>query len=181
MKINHQNYRVCRGLLTDGGSFTNPPVPYTAQHDTSPAHVLQTNTSGVLIVTLVKRPKPKMRKSRRNTRPLDKGDEDTEDQEDNGDDNDGTDRQAKRAKTSGKATQESPPSAPHQTNTSEEAEPSNAIPPKPHESHFSTSTLQSKTIKDLQAILKSWGLNISGRKDELITRILSRQSIGHRQ
>lgn len=39
---------------------------------------------------------------------------------------------------------------------------------------FST-PLQAKTIKDLQNVLKAWNLPVSGKKDDLISRILDHQ------
>ena len=35
--------------------------------------------------------------------------------------------------------------------------------------------MQAKTIKDLQNVLKAWNLPVSGKKEDLITRILDHQ------
>ena len=53
--------------------------------------------------------------------------------------------------------------------------------PPPAQAHYSKLGLQAKTIKDLQNILKAWNLPVSGKKDDLITRILDCQAVhrGH--
>lgn len=50
-----------------------------------------------------------------------------------------------------------------------------AVPP-PGESSFTRLGLQAKTIKDLQTILRAWNLAISGKKDDLIARVLEHQA-----
>jgi hypothetical protein len=46
----------------------------------------------------------------------------------------------------------------------------------PNETSFTRLGLQAKTIKELQVILKGWGLPVSGKKDDLITRLLEHQA-----
>ena len=48
--------------------------------------------------------------------------------------------------------------------------------PDPSSSNFSRLGLVAKTIKDLQNVLKAWNLPVSGKKDDLIQRILDHQS-----
>jgi hypothetical protein len=48
--------------------------------------------------------------------------------------------------------------------------------PDPSSSNFSRLVLVAKTIKDLQNVLKAWNLPVSGKKDDLIQRILDHQS-----
>lgn len=50
-----------------------------------------------------------------------------------------------------------------------------AVPP-PTQTSYTKLGLQAKTIKDLQTVLKSWNLTVSGKKDDLISRILDHQS-----
>ena len=47
--------------------------------------------------------------------------------------------------------------------------------PQPASADYNRLRLQSKTVKDLQAILKAWGLPISGKKEDLIDRIMEKQ------
>ena len=47
--------------------------------------------------------------------------------------------------------------------------------PDPAQAGFSKLGLQMKTIKDLQNVLKAWNLTVSGKKDDLIQRILDHQ------
>lgn len=48
--------------------------------------------------------------------------------------------------------------------------------PEPSQSSYSKLGLQTKTIKELQGILKAWGLPVSGKKDDLVMRILDQQN-----
>lgn len=47
--------------------------------------------------------------------------------------------------------------------------------PDPAQSSFTKLGLQPRTIKELQTVLKAWNLPVSGKKDDLIQRILDRQ------
>jgi hypothetical protein len=47
--------------------------------------------------------------------------------------------------------------------------------PEPSQGNYSKLGLQTKTIRELQGILKAWGLAVSGKKDDLIMRILDQQ------
>lgn len=48
--------------------------------------------------------------------------------------------------------------------------------PAPSESSYTRMALQARTIKDLQNMLRGWGLPISGKKEDLVSRILDRQA-----
>lgn len=47
--------------------------------------------------------------------------------------------------------------------------------PDPASANFARLGLVQKTIKDLQNVLKAWNLPVSGKKDDLIQRILDHQ------
>lgn len=47
--------------------------------------------------------------------------------------------------------------------------------PDPASAGFTRLGLVQKTIKDLQNVLKAWNLPVSGKKDDLIQRILDHQ------
>ncbi len=50
-----------------------------------------------------------------------------------------------------------------------------SVPP-PSQGNFTKLGLQAKTIKDLQNVLKAWNLPVSGKKEDLVNRILDQQS-----
>ena len=50
-----------------------------------------------------------------------------------------------------------------------------AAPPAPADATYTQAQLMSKTMKDLQAILRAWKLPVGGRKDDLVSRIMQRQ------
>lgn len=47
--------------------------------------------------------------------------------------------------------------------------------PDPAQSSFTKLGLQPRTIKELQTVLKAWNLPVSGKKDDLIQRLLDHQ------
>ena len=48
--------------------------------------------------------------------------------------------------------------------------------PGPSEASYTRMALQARTIKDLQNVLRAWGLPISGKKEDLVSRILDLQA-----
>lgn len=48
-------------------------------------------------------------------------------------------------------------------------------PSSPRSSQFTRVALAARTIRDMQVILKAWALPVSGKKDDLINRILETQ------
>ncbi|GAB4820663.1 hypothetical protein N2152v2_007709 [Parachlorella kessleri] len=147
-----------RGTLTciqPGAAFTAPPTPYIAAHDTAPPEnqVVRTDPTSILIRALQSRKakedaKKKAKAADKGKRPIEDGGE--------------VGRASKRA--------------------ADGAGPSNAAAvagpsvPAPSEAQFTKLGLQAKTIKDLQIVLKAWNLATGGKKEDLINRILDKQS-----
>eukprot|EP00887_Chlorella_sp_A99_P001386 scaffold8.g1386.t1 len=155
-----------RGTLVSiqpGAVFSAPPAPYIADHDTAPPvhQVVRSDPTSLLIRTLHTK-KAKEEAKRKQAKAADKGKRPADDGEGG--------RSAKRP-----AHDAAGPSGGG-------AGPSGAGPgtaaglPPPTQTHYTKLGLQSKTIKELQAILKSWNLAVSGKKDDLIARIFDHQN-----
>ncbi|EFN58792.1 hypothetical protein CHLNCDRAFT_140569 [Chlorella variabilis] len=147
-----------RGTLVavqPGAAFSSPPTVYIADHDTTPQQVVRNDTTNILIKTLQNK-RAKEEAKRKQARAADKGKRPVEEAEGS--------RPAKR-----------PAAA-----AGDGAGPSGAAGggssvPDPAQAGFSKLGLQMKTIKDLQNVLKAWNLTVSGKKDDLIQRILDHQ------
>lgn len=156
-----------RGLLTSvqpGSAFVSAPALYIADHNTAPPvnQVVKTDPSSLLIKTLQKQV-PKEDPKRKGARASDRGKRPAEGPAEGDPGN-----AAKR----GPGVSGAGPSNAAGPSTSAAAGPSI---PQPAEADYNRLRLQSKTVKDLQAILKAWGLPISGKKEDLVVRIMEKQ------
>jgi hypothetical protein len=155
-----------RGWLTSvqpGSAFVSAPVPYIAAHNTAPPpnQVVKTDPTSLLIKSLQSRKaKEEAPKKKTSRQPADKG---------------------KRPAEGAAAGEGSKPAKKGPAADASGAGPSNAsaqagtsILPA-NETSYTLELLLKKTIKDLQAILKAWSLPISGKKDDLASRIFDKQ------
>lgn len=134
------------------------PKVYLAEHDTSPPEnqVIKSDPTGHLLRILTSRKaredvkkRPQKSGGDRSKRPADT----TE-----------VSRDAKRIAGNGE-----------DSGPSDAAAVRNIDPPQPSQASYTRTDLHLKTLKDLQSILRSWRLPVSGRKEELIGRILRSQ------
>lgn len=142
--------------MQPGSVFCSLPTVYIADHDTTPKQVVTTDNSSMLIKAL------QWRKTESKTK---KG--------------------KRQAETEAGEPSAAPPSRRGAAQTEDVAGPSappvntaattSGIPPV-CQANYSRIGLQSRTIKELQGILKAWALPVSGKKDDLVNRILERQN-----
>lgn len=157
-----------RGLLTDvqpGAVFSSPPAVYVADHNTAPPpdQIIKLDPTGALVRSLQSR-KAREGAGKRATK-IDKGKRPAEDPP-------ATTEGQNSAKRPGLAVS----SGALGPSSSARAEPPSSSLPGPAQSEFASGQLKNKTIKDLQAILRAWGLPVSGKKDDLISRLLEKQT-----
>lgn len=143
----------CRGLLTGlqaGAVFFSAPASYIAMHDTSPpsSQVVMTDPSSLLIKSLQAR-KGKKAVTKRDV----KGKRSAE-QEASGR------IVAKKSAIEGSASGSRPSAVGQEQQQGQQS---------------SRSELEAKTVKELQNILQSMNLPVSGRKGALIDRVLENQ------
>lgn len=156
-----------RGLLTSiqpGALFLNQPATLIADYSTAPPadQIIKTDPTSLLIRTLQTRKAREEAKRRKGKRAAPDG-------------GDANKPQTKRANSKSAATLETATTAQAGPSTNDGA----AAPAAANEtSNYSRAQLASKTVKDLQAILKTLGCPTSGRKDDLIDRILEKQGGG---
>lgn len=134
-----------------GAIFTTQPIAFVADYDTSPpeGQVIKTDPTSLLIRNLQNRKAKEEAKKKQKAagkRPAEEAD---------------AGRQVKRGGATGAPAGE------------EAAGPSGAAPSP--SSKYTRASLQSKNVKDLQAILRTLGLTISGKKEDLIARILDQK------
>ena len=136
---------------------------YIADHSTAPPQdqVVKTDPSSLLIKTLQKQVPRDATKKKAGRAAADKGKRPADAPAEPG-------NAAKRGPGASGAS----PSTASGPSTSAGAGPSI---PQPASADYNRLRLQSKTVKDLQAILKAWGLPISGKKEDLIDRIMEKQ------
>ena len=152
---------MCRGLLTEiqrGAGFSSAPIPYIADHDTAPpeSQIVKTDPSSLLIRSLQIR-KAREEGSKKAKRPF------------------ATDKGKRPANEIPAQDQNTAKQVKQNSKNVGEAGPSSSVP-APSRGYFTKLGLQAKTIKDLQAILRNWSLTTSGRKEDLIQRILDKQA-----
>ncbi|KAL4443058.1 hypothetical protein ABPG77_008549 [Micractinium sp. CCAP 211/92] len=152
-----------RGTLVavqPGAAFCAPPVLYIADHDTAPQQVVKNDTTSHLVRTLQNK-KMKEEAKRKHSRTADKGKRPVE-EADGG-------RPAKRPAGGGDSG-----AGPSSAAGSGAGGAGSGVPDAASAS-FTRLGLVQKTIKDLQNVLKAWNLPVSGKKDDLIQRILDHQ------
>ncbi|PRW56014.1 SAP domain-containing [Chlorella sorokiniana] len=151
-----------RGTLVavqPGAAFTAPPPAYIADHDTAPQQVVKNDQTSVLIRTLQNK-KAKEEAKRKQTKAADKGKRPAAAAADDGE---GGGRASKRPAAAAAGDGAGPSGA------------AGSSVPDPGQSSFTRLGLVQKTIKELQNVLKAWNLPVSGKKDDLIQRILDHQ------
>jgi hypothetical protein len=168
MHKSHQKliyFRECRGTLTaiqPGAVFTAAPVGYVADHDTDPPadQVIKTDPTSILIRGLQgKKAKEEAKKRHQQTaRAADKG------------------KRPADSLEAGRAPKRIAPGEAGPSGASLGAGTSSPFETLASHGTFNRLNLVAKTIKDLQTILRAWGLPVTGKKDDLISRILERQS-----
>ena len=175
-----------------GSAFVSAPVPYIADHNTSPPlnQVVKTDPSSLLLTSLQSRKsKEDARKVKARKAAADKAKRPAEEAAD------GDKSGKKRAASSGGAGPSNAAAAAAATTTTaveattgggsgsgaietDAAGPS-VLPPT--QSEHTKLRLSTKTVKDLQIILKAWGLPVSGKKEDLVTRIIEKQEAAQGQ
>ncbi|KAL4457802.1 hypothetical protein ABPG75_012667 [Micractinium tetrahymenae] len=156
-----------RGTLVavqPGAAFCAPPVLYIADHDTAPQQVVKNDTTSHLVRTLQNK-KMKEEAKRKQSKAADKGKRPVEE-------GDGG-RPAKRPAGGGDAG--AGPSSAAAGGGGAGGSGAGGGVPDPASAGFTRLGLVQKTIKDLQNVLKAWNLPVSGKKDDLIQRILDHQ------
>lgn len=151
-----------RGTLVavqPGAAFSAPPALYIADHDTAPQQVVKNDTTSHLVRTLQN--KKLKEEAKRKGKAADKGKRPVEEGEGG--------RPAKRP-----AAGDGGPGPSNAAGGS-----GGASVPDPATSSFNRLGLLSRTIKELQHVLKAWNLTVSGKKDDLIQRILDHQRSAH--
>lgn len=159
-RCGHQSFG--RGLLTSlqpGAAFSSAPALYIADHDTAPpeGQVIKTDPSSLLIASMQPRKaKDDAKKKAAARSAADKGKRPAADAEGQ--------QPSKRPATDGAGP----------SNTQDASGSGASVVPRA-QAAFTRPQLAKKTIKDLQTILRAWGLPVGGRKDELVDRVLANQ------
>jgi hypothetical protein len=185
--------------LQPGAVFSSAPIIYVAHHDTAPppSQIVKTDPTSTLIRSLQSR-KPQAESSRKKqaAKDKDKGKRPADS------DLPSSSRAQKRGSGATKTTTDATVANNNRTTAGGTAldstapgpsRASKAVPssttnttnninnrgsvgiPEPSRGNYSKLGLQTKTIKELQGILKAWGLAVSGKKDDLAMRILDHQ------
>jgi len=140
-----------------GAVFYSAPATYIAMHDTSPpsSQVVKTDPSSLLIKSLQAR-KGKKAAARRDTKGKRSAEQDT------------SGRVTKKSAVEGSASGSGPSSAGREEQ--QQGDQGQAAGQQ-----RSRSELEAKTVKELQNILQSMNLPVSGRKGALVDRVLENQ------
>ncbi|KAL6773904.1 hypothetical protein ACKKBG_A22985 [Auxenochlorella protothecoides x Auxenochlorella symbiontica] len=155
-----------------GPTFLSPATPYIASHDTDPpaSQVIKSDPTSILVRALQSR-KEEAKRKQGGKAAADKGKRQLDD---------GPDAPGRGAKRAHEGAEGAGPSASRAAGGSPLFQPSTVTPvgglPSPSEAKFSRLALQAWTLRQLQTLLKAWALPSSGKKDDLVARILRAQA-----